>query len=107
WSRIADMPEGTARQYACAFTGNGCFYVFGGDNGVPLTDLYRYDIATNTWSAMTSKPGSGIQGAVALKFGDKVCIAGGKTTAGAISSEVWEYNMVADTWTQKTDMPEG
>src|SRR6478736_6755967 len=33
WATIPSMPYTSERQYACAFEGNNCFYVFGGDGG--------------------------------------------------------------------------
>lgn len=107
WSSIPDMPHTTERQYACAFAGPGCFYVFGGDGvGGALNNLWKYTLASATWSQVSSKPGSGLIGAVCLPFGDKVIIAGGKTGAsGPVSSEVWEYTLSNDTWQQKNNFP--
>ena len=106
WSTIANMPNTTERQYACAFSGNNCFYVFGGDGvGGALNNMYKYDIATNTWTAVSSKPGNGIIGAVCMNFGDKIIISGGKFQNGKASAEVWEYTLSSDSWVQKNNYP--
>lgn len=107
WSTIANMPNGTERQYARAFKGNNGFYVFGGDGPTgALNNLFKYDIATNTWSLMANKPGAGLIGPACFEFGNKVIIAGGKTsTAGVNSAEVWEYDLSNNSWTQKNNFP--
>src|SRR5687767_15144682 len=43
WSTIAAMPANSQRQYACAFSGPNCFYVFGGDANGALNDCFKYD----------------------------------------------------------------
>lgn len=107
WSNIPSMPFSSERQYACAFAGPNCFFVFGGEgsNG-PLNNMYKFDIATNTWTAVTPKPGNGLIAASCFSFGDKVIIAGGKfQSGGQVSNEVWEYTISTDTWAQKNNFP--
>ena len=106
WSTMSTMPATTERQYACAFAGNNCFYVFGGDGvGGALNNMYKYNIATDVWIAVASKPGNGLIGAVCMNFGDKVIISGGKFQNGKASSEVWEYTVSTDSWIQKNNYP--
>ena len=109
WIAIAPFPAGKERQYASAFSGTDCFYVFGGDapSGA-YNDLYKYDISSNTWSVMASKPGVGLKGASVMRFGDKVIIAGGvNVTEGPVSDDVWEYTLSTNTWLQKNNFPFG
>lgn len=109
WAAIAPFPAGKERQYASAFSGTDCFYVFGGDapSGA-YNDLYKYNISTNTWTVMASKPGIGLKGTSVMRFGDKVIIAGGvSVTEGAVSNEVWEYTMSTNSWLQKNNFPFG
>jgi N-acetylneuraminic acid mutarotase len=109
WSPIASMPIGTQRQYACAFPGPGCFFVFAGDGpGGALNDLYKYTVAGNSWSQVASKPGNGLIGATCMEFGDKIIIVGGKAQGGGpAGSEVWEYTISTDSWLQKNNFPYG
>jgi len=111
WTPIAAMPQYTQRQYAGAFAGPNSFFIFSGDGfSGPLSDLYKYDIASNSWSAKTSRPGPGVYGAACLEFGDKIIIIGGKSPAGSgqqASSLVWEYTISSDSWQQKADFPGG
>lgn len=106
WSSMPGMPGSTERQYACAFAGQNCFYVFGGTGvGGVLNTMYKYDIATNTWAAVASKPGNGLSAAACMNFGDRVIISGGRFQSGKASPEVWEYTISTDTWIQKNDYP--
>lgn len=108
WSNTSNMPNGTERQYACAFAGPNCFYVFGGEaGGYALNTLYKYDISTNTWGNKSSKPGNGLNGASCMPFGDKVIFVGGKDDIGTVHDEVWEYSISQDAWTQKNNIPFG
>src|SRR6218665_2871464 len=109
WSSIASLPNGEQRQYACAFAGPGCFYVFVGDgvNG-PFNNLLKYTIAGNAWSQAASKPGSPLFGSSCMEFGDKIIIVGGKTQGSQpASSQVWEYTISSDSWQQKNNFPYG
>ncbi len=38
---------------------------------------------------------------------DKIIVAGGLNAASQVLAEVWEYDLVNDTWTRKNDMPFG
>ena len=109
WAQIASMPTGSERQYACAFTYSNSFYVFSGSgySNAVFTDLLRYNVATNTWTTLTGKPGNGLIGASSLEFGNKIIIVGGKLANGNVNNEVWEYNISTDTWLQKSNFPFG
>lgn len=107
WGSLFSMPQQSARQYATAFPGIGCFYIFGGEgSGTVLNNMYRYDISANTWTTAASKPGNGLMAASCMVFGDKVIICGGKIAGpGPASKEVWQYTISTDTWTKKNDYP--
>lgn len=106
WSIIPTLPATKERQYACAFAGNDCFYVFGGDGvGGALSDLFKFNVSNGTWTSHNSKPGNGLIGASCLNFGDKVILVGGKFQNGKVSNEVWEYTLSADSWQQKNNFP--
>jgi N-acetylneuraminic acid mutarotase len=107
WTKIPDMPHTTERQYACAFPGPGCFFVFGGDGvGGALNNLYKYNIATTTWTLMAPKPGAGIVAASCMPFGDRVIITCGRLqAAGSVNREVWEYSISGNSWQQKNNIP--
>lgn len=106
WSIIPTLPATKERQYACAFTGNDCFYVFGGDGvGGALSDVFKFEVNTMVWTSLSSKPGNGLIGASCMNFGDKVIIAGGKFQNGKVSNEVWEYSLSTDSWQQKNNLP--
>ena len=56
-TQCAAMPVPRASAAACSLNGKG--YVFGGrtQNGTYLNDLWQYDPATDSWSAMSAFPG--------------------------------------------------
>lgn len=106
WEKIPDLPADAERQYASAFTGPDCFYVFGGDGGTVRKDLWKYNALNEQWTAMSAKPGSGLSAAVCMQFSNGIIFAGGKTGAsGPCSKEVWRYDSDNDAWTQLNDFP--
>ena len=109
WFPIASLPMNAERQYASGFSSSsGKGYVFGGYNGNQfLNDLWEYNPATNTWSALTSLPGIGRSGAASFVLNDTVYIIGGKTAVSLAINEVWSYSIASNTWTQKNNFPFG
>ena len=107
WKKIPDMPHSTERQYACAFPGKNCFYIFGGDGiGGALNNLYKYDIASSSWIQMNSKPGNGLRGASCMAFGDSIIFVGGSSNT-SINNEVWLYVLSSNTWTKRNNFSYG
>jgi N-acetylneuraminic acid mutarotase len=105
WSQVANIPAG--RQYACVFSGQDCFYIFGGDADGALNNMFKYDVASNTWSPVASKPGNGLIGASCMGFGDNIIFVGGKFQSGIVNDTVWQYTISTDTWRQKNNFPFG
>jgi len=109
WKALPTMPHTTERQYACAFAGKNSFYVFGGDGvGGALNNLYKYDIASSTWTLMNPKPGKGLSGASCMVFGDSVIFVGGRSNGlHNTNNEVWLYQISNNTWTKRNNFPYG
>ena len=107
WFAISNMPLATQRQYATSFTDGEFGYVFGGNNGNNLNDLWRYDPELDLWEGRSAMPDSARSGASSFVLGDTAYIVGGKTSTQDALSEVWAYSFSGDTWTQKNDMPSG
>jgi hypothetical protein len=80
--------------------------MFGGDTGsMMLDDTWAYDMAQNKWTCMAPfniGPG-GLKGhAMAYDVSQKkVVLFGGIDKSGAIRSDTWVYDIVANKWTQK------
>jgi subtilisin family serine protease len=101
WLPGAVVPVGIAR-YAFAQTANE-LYVLSGvtTNGQLSNGTYRYDAATNSWTALAAVPIAGEAPTAALYQG-RIYVAGGfPNTALQI------YDIAANSWTAGAPMPTG
>lgn len=109
WSTIAAMPAGSERQYAAAFSYSNYVFVCGGvnDANTIFSDTYRYNTVTNTWTTVAPKPGTPVFAAFSFTIGDKAYVVSGRSgpTDSELSNEVWEYDMGANVWVQKNNIP--
>ncbi len=107
WGNMASLPAGKERQYATAFSYSNTGYMLTGITcpGVCLNDMFKYDQATNTWSALANFPGQARQGASNFVIGDKAYIISGRNSLGTVFNDVWEYNITTSSWTQKNNLP--
>ncbi len=79
---------------------------FGSANGISATNIAKYDISNNTWSAL----GSGANGSINAMVikNDDVYIGGDFTTAGGISANrIAKWNKTTSTWSALTDVGTG
>lgn len=115
WNQVADLP-GNARRNAVAFSIGDFGYVGTGitsassDFGSLLSDFYRYDPSTNSWSAIPNYPGgfgNGVYFATGFGVSGKGYVCGGKLGANYYISDFWEYNPSTNNWTEKSDFPGG
>jgi N-acetylneuraminic acid mutarotase len=110
WYPIQTFP-GAARQGAVAFVINGIAYVgLGGtQNGgifVNHSDFYKYDTISNTWSAVASFPDTPRIDAQSFVMNGKGYVVAGMGSVGTdLTSVVWEYDPLANSWTQLNDFP--
>jgi N-acetylneuraminic acid mutarotase len=74
--------------------------------GLPLTKCGGYDTLTNSWAQKASVPDS-LFGAFCFFINNKAYLCGGRDQNNQAKKTVWEYDVVADTWQQKGDMPDG
>jgi hypothetical protein len=108
WTQKANL-TGIHRAALIAFTIDTVAYVGLGYNfnqsPIQQTDFWKYNPVTDTWTQMTSFPGSGLSGASAFSIGSKGYVIGGMNTSATAVSELWEYDAVLNSWTQKTSCP--
>lgn len=101
WTMKAPMP-GNSRHGATGFSVGAYGYVAGGTDGVfpttPLSEVWRYDPATNSWLQMNP---SGITGGQGLYF-----MIGSDAYIGA-TGQFWKYTAATDTWLQRNNLPSG
>lgn len=115
WTQVANLP-GSARRNAVAFSIGSFGYIGTGMShnqssfGTTLSDFWKYDPSSNTWSSAASYPGNfgnGIYFATAFSIQDKGYVCCGKAGPNNYRSDVWEYNPASDSWTQKANFPGG
>lgn len=106
WQKIASMPAG-ARDAAISFTiGNTLFC---GGSGT-TKDFYAYDAAARTWTKKANIPGVQINRwfAVGFAINSKGYVGlGTDHGADSLKNDLWEYDPIKDSWTQKADYPGG
>lgn len=111
WTQKASLP-GQARRIATSFVIDNIAYVGCGAYttapGNYLNDFYAYDPITDTWTQVSSLPGSTRWGAVGFSIYGKGYVAVGSSNSASSSAnlkELYEYDPQTDTWTRKSDFP--
>ncbi|MGB4937647.1 MAG: hypothetical protein WBO30_11575, partial [Ferruginibacter sp.] len=104
WTAIAPLPVGL--EFPAAATDGTNIYVAGGANGsgIPQTSLYRYNVATNTYTTLASfTTGTWNQSLVFLN--NKLYKFCG-TIASSVSTNVLEiYDIASNTWSLGANYP--
>lgn len=107
WKRVADFPtpNGTGRYGAVAASVSDIGYVGCGYDGNNQKDFYKYDPASNTWSALTAGfPGDKRIGALAFVINGQMYVGTGINN-NLYVTDFWAYNPVGNgTWTQKNSL---
>jgi hypothetical protein len=116
WTQWADVPAGAKRQAvqhgaAMATDPEGLYaYLLKGNN---TGEFYRYDPATESWSALDQIPERGRDNIPRnVKEGGTLAQVNGRfyATKGGNCIEFWEYDPAGEPgyrWTQKADVPAG
>jgi N-acetylneuraminic acid mutarotase len=106
WTQKASM--GIARASAMSFAIDGMGYVgFGLSGNVWLNDLYEYNPLANTWTPKASLPAAGRFGAASFTIGSSgyICCGNLGTSSGPYTNEVYAYDALTNSWTQKNSFP--
>jgi N-acetylneuraminic acid mutarotase len=112
WTALAPIPVPSSMASAVYYPPTNKVYVFGGSDpdAATVNNLNQiYDIASNTWSTGTALPD--LRAFMASGYSTdngKIYLVGGYNTSTVDSGQpdTWEYDPVADTYTNKTDFPE-
>lgn len=108
WTGRQSIGGSNLRTFATSFSLNGVIYVVGGQQSSnPLSDVWAYNIQSDTWSQKTNFPGTARGGAVAFAIGNRAYFMCGSTYNGQFLNDVWEYNGANDSWIQKGSFPGG
>jgi hypothetical protein len=108
WMSLPDMPQSAIMAVAVYYPPTNKIYVFGGEDAVSGTNynITRiYDIAGNTWSTGANMPDvrSFSAGGYVPATGKIYILSGYNTgTVGSAQPNTWEYDPVADSWTDLT-----
>jgi hypothetical protein len=106
WTQKASVPApGLGANFGAAALVGGKIYAFGGVNGppAPITVhgfLWRYDIASDSWSRGADLPTTNFGSAVGA-IGGKIYLAYGS----GFLQQTWQYDPANDTYTRKADAP--
>jgi len=105
WAHKSSLP-GPARWKAASFVIGNKIYVVGGMDalGNILSDVWQYDMLTNTWMPMSDFPGPARCAAVAFAVNNKGYLSTGDVGNNHFLKDMWEYDPVADLWTQKASL---
>ena len=74
------------------------------------TDWWEYDIPNDTWTPKTNFPSNGREYAKAFVWQNQKIFVGGGVTLNSngsfvISKELWEYDILTNSWSQKKNLP--
>lgn len=112
WSSKSSCP--TALSSAQMFNYDRYLYVIGGYNSGIKSYMYRYDTENNVWSSYGELPlymspsSYSTYYACGCLYNGKIYNAFGTSNLdGTYSSRIYEYDILDNTWTQKTSGPEG
>ncbi|MEK3945556.1 kelch repeat-containing protein [Paenibacillus sp. FSL H7-0943] len=103
-------PLQTPRSWSSSAVVNGKIYVFGGSkdsSGLSLFTVEEYDPSTNQWTFKNNMP-INPNGPFIATVNDKIYITGGTNVAAGASiffKNLYEYDPVLDTYTEKKSMP--
>jgi N-acetylneuraminic acid mutarotase len=109
WKMVKSKPEGGLCQTA-QFEIKGKIYICTGipvswNTNVYSTQVWQYDIVSDTWTRKKDFPGAGRVDATAFALNGKGYLASGYSTQP--ESDFWEYDPEADSWTEKASIPNG
>lgn len=108
WRDLPALPSGRS-DFALSgvATGSGsALYVIGGsDADAPVSDVWRFDLGTETWTPVAPKP-LAVTDVRAATIGQRIYVPGGRTADGAISAVLEMYDPQTDTWSTLAPIPE-
>ena len=102
WTRLPDLPQMVGQSVAVSWRGMG--WMYSSYDGC----IWMYDPQTAIWTKKAECPGPRSNIAQGFLLNDHLYLAGGANTESGnivLTSEVWAYDLVNDTWTRKNDLP--
>jgi DNA-binding CsgD family transcriptional regulator len=103
WQQHADMP--TARSGLAIASQETKIYAIGGDTKVGVTNVVeRYDLVTDTWVKLSTKP-TAVADVNAAIVGGRIYIPGGRLASGQVTDILEIYDPRLDSWEQGATLP--
>lgn len=99
WSQQANMPFSIGWSVAQGWQGKGWVYHSGSKS------MYMYNPVYNSWTKKSASGGTAVDVESGFIINSKLYVAGGIISGGMVTNEVWEYDLLTDTWTHKNNMP--
>lgn len=96
---FASLTTPSARLGAWAVGGSQPLVGGGFNVGTNLTDMFQYNVGTNTWTALASLPVQPVIAATAHEIGANVHVLGSWNTAGTFSGRNLRYDRLSNSWT--------
>lgn len=104
WYRVSDF-DGLARSDASSFSiGNKGYLICGYDGKKRLSDLWEYNMDTDSWTQKASFPGAARNSAASFALSDKGYLGTGYDGESNLN-DFWEYDPISNTWERKADFP--
>ncbi|MEO0077807.1 MAG: kelch repeat-containing protein [candidate division WOR-3 bacterium] len=103
WTVATAMPQTQLLYYELGvYPDSGWVYCFGGApaGGTPIANAYKYNPATNNWTAIANMPGPR-RNPMATTVGDTIYVIGGMSASdyNSTTGTVWKYSVLGNTWT--------
>lgn len=107
WTQKADYLGGPC-YHATGFTINNMAYVgtgrIGVNSNILVQDFFKYDVTINTWTQITSFPGSARRGAISFVIDGLGYVGTGETPSSRTSS-FYRFDPSNETWIQVASLP--
>jgi hypothetical protein len=110
WRAGAFMPDVRSFMASGYNSANGKIYLVGGYNTAFIEsvqpDTWEYDPVADTFTSRAPLPHP-VGGAASGIINGHLYVAGGRDANDVVVDLLWDYNIAANTWTQRTKMPCG
>lgn len=110
WIQMNPPSHPSARcRHSMVYSSNSSRVIlFGGYDGSPFSDMddtWVYDLSTDTWTQMTPSMEPIMRFGHSMTYdsdSDKVILYSGDTSLSVILADTWVYDLLTDTWTEKS-----
>jgi len=103
WKELAALP--TARSGLAVASHENQVYAIGGETKAGVTSVVeRYNLVTNTWTGLSSKP-TAVADVSAAVVGGRIYVPGGRLASGEVTNILEVYDPREDRWEQGAALP--